>query len=173
MTHNLICNKKVTYCAFQRPDLSLEKGVKLRLAMTKFLMALGLFFVMAFACAAQQSQTSTAGEQMNHGILQGTVTIGPLRPGPQRETDTGTAPPELFASHKVIILSAADRSRVKEAQPGAKGSYRVELPPGKYLVDFEPHDIGVPRMKKAPLPEVTIRAGESTTFDLSIDTGMR
>lgn len=151
--------------------LILRESVKLRSAMAKSLMMFVLVFVVSLACAAQQTQTSTTMKQ-GMGVLEGKVTISPLRPGPQRDRDTDVPPPEVFTSHKVIIFSASDKSRVKEVQADSRGAYRIELPPGKYLVDFEPHDIGMPRLK-APLPDVTITAGETSTLNLDIDTGMR
>lgn len=105
------------------------------------------------------------------GILQGKFSVGPLRPGPQRiDEDNSEAAAKIFASHKIVILSAKDKSEIKEVAIDSRGAYRVELPAGEYLVDIKPADIGI---RKLPPRSVTIQAGKSTNLDLDFDTGMR
>ena len=107
---------------------------------------------------------------MKSGFLEGRVTVGPLRPGPVRADEQEPAPPpELFASHRILIL-AADRRKVKEVAIDARGYFKTELPPGDYLVSLTPNDIG---MRKQPPSAVTVVSGKTATLNLDIDTGMR
>lgn len=138
------------------------------LELSRSLLLLLSFFL---ACATHQTQTAQTQDKGNMGTLQGKFSVGPLHPGPQRiDEDNSDAASKMFASHKIVILSAKDKSKIKEVAIDSKGAYKVDLPAGEYLVDIEPADIG---MRKLPPRSVTIQAGKSTNLDLDFDTGMR
>ena len=106
------------------------------------------------------------------GIIEGKVTIGPLRPGPVRiNQPEPEVPPEMFASHKIVILSEDQSSQVAETKIDSKGNFRVDVPAGNYFITFSPHDIGFKQSN--PPHSVSVQAGQTTHFDLDIDTGMR
>jgi len=105
------------------------------------------------------------------GSIEGRVTIGPLRPGPvhvdQQEPEV---PPELFASHKIVVLNQDGKTTIAETKIDSKGNYKVDVPAGTYLVDVQPHDIG---MGNFTPQEVVVEPGLSAQHDIDIDTGMR
>jgi hypothetical protein len=105
------------------------------------------------------------------GSIEGRVTIGPLRPGPVRADQTEPeVPPELFASHKLVILSPDGKTIIIESKLDSKGNYKVDVPAGTYLVDVQPHDIG---MGNFTAQSVVVEAGKTVRHDIDIDTGMR
>lgn len=126
---------------------------------------------MLIGCSTHQKDSGGAGTSDERGILQGRVTIGPLRPGPVHlDQPEPEPPPELFEKHKVAVLTADGKKEIARVALDAKGNYRIELPPGDYLVDFVPHDIGLRQM---PAESVNIQPGQTTILNLDIDTGMR
>jgi hypothetical protein len=103
------------------------------------------------------------------GTLDGKVVIGPNCPV-ERVGVPCPPPPSVWKSHMVRITDAAGRT-VQELAADRSGHFRTELPPGSYSVDFVPHDIG---MKRGVTPQsVQVRAGQTTTVVIDIDTGMR
>jgi hypothetical protein len=110
-------------------------------------------------------------EMKSNGWIEGRVTIGPLRPGPVRaDQQEPEVPPELFASHKLVVLSQDGNTKVVETKIDSKGYYKVSVPAGTYLVDVQPHDIGMGRFTPQ---EATVEAGKTIQHDIDIDTGMR
>jgi len=106
----------------------------------------------------------------NTGSIEGSVKIGPLKPGPVRQNEPPPDTTRLFSSHKIVILSEDGDKVVQEVPLDAQGNYRVSLPPGKYRVDFQPHDIGMTPFQPQM---VTVEANQTARHDLEIDTGMR
>jgi len=53
--------------------------------------------------------------------------------------------------------------------PDSEGAYKIELPAGRYVVDLEKQ-----HMFGKSLPAyIDIRSGETTTLNITIDTGIR
>jgi hypothetical protein len=117
---------------------------------------------------AKENSHSTA--MRNEGTIEGRVEIGPLKPGPVRQDEPPPDTTKLFSSHKVVILSADGNKVVQEVPLDAGGNYKVSLPPGKYRIDFQPHDIGITPLKPQM---VTVEAKQTTRRDIEIDTGIR
>ena len=131
-------------------------------------MTLWFFLFLAFlsGCAHQSMPSDTKS-----GSIEGQVTIGPLRPGPVRvDQPEPEVPPELFASHKIVVLSQDGKTTILESKLDSKGNYKVDVPAGTYLVDVQPHDIGMGRFTPQ---EVVVEAGQTVRHDIDIDTGMR
>ena len=117
---------------------------------------------------AREETRSTS--MRNEGTVEGRVTVGPLRPGPVRKDEPPPDTTKLFSSHKIVILKADEDKVIQEVSLDSEGNYKVSLPPGKYRIDFQPHDIGI----RPYQPEmVTVEANQTTRHDLDIDTGMR
>ena len=119
-------------------------------------------------CAAHKNPQQ---EMKPSGIIQGRLTIGPVCPGPERLDRPCEPPPEMYAAHRLIVLSADTSTKIMEITMDAKGYYKAELPPGAYVMDFAPRDIGMPG-GFPPTPFV-IEPGKTSQLDLDIDTGMR
>lgn len=103
------------------------------------------------------------------GVLTGHVTIGPLRPV-ERPGDPTDIPPEVYDARKVMVYDRSGKNLVKRVDIGHDGRYRVELPPGVYVVDI--NRLGIDRSREVPRT-IEIRAGEVVTIDIDIDTGIR
>jgi hypothetical protein len=125
-----------------------------------------MFLVFLAGCTHKAMTNDTKS-----GSIEGRITIGPLRPGPVRaDQPEPEVPPELFASHKIVVLSQDGKTTIVESKPDSKGNYKVDVPAGTYLVDVQPHDIG---MGNFTPQEVVVEAGQTVHHDIDIDTGMR
>jgi hypothetical protein len=104
------------------------------------------------------------------GILEGHMTIGPLVPVVREGEAEPTPAPEVYASRQIVIYGKGGRSEITRVQIDAKGNYRVELPPGTYVVDI--NRLGIDRGIDLPTT-VDIASGRTTVLDVEIDTGIR
>jgi hypothetical protein len=108
------------------------------------------------------------------GLLQGSVTIGPITPV-EIPGQNPIVPPEVFSSRKVLVYDSAGKSLIKEViiyqvKQTANGYYTVQLEPGVYQINVTNTGIG----GGANLPEtITITAGQTMILDIDIDTGIR
>ena len=105
-------------------------------------------------------------EVINPGILTGIVTIGPLCP-----VEPCPPNPQIYLSHKLLILASNKATVVQIVGMDSQGKYQTSLPTGIYFVDFTPHDIGIPGSFVPPMAR--IEAGKVTRLDIHIDTGIR
>lgn len=105
-----------------------------------------------------------------NGFLQGKITIGPLCPVERIPPDERCQPTaETYAAWPIAVYSLNQEIKISDIKPDVAGFYKVELPAGTYIVNFE---------RQTPfarsLPEtVIIKEGETTIFDIDIDTGIR
>ena len=103
------------------------------------------------------------------GVLEGTVTIGPLCPvEPCQITPEELA--ETYATRKVIVYNAERSSVIKELSLDKTGKYKTELIPGQYIVDI--NHAGMDRSSDVP-KAVIIESARTTIVNISIDTGLR
>jgi hypothetical protein len=99
------------------------------------------------------------------GILEGTVTIGPLCPTePCNPSEEQLA--QLYDTVYVEIYKELEL--FQRIGVDNKGFYKAELPPGIYLVNVP--DVGMLNMEPE---EVNIAAGKKKILDFEIDTGIR
>jgi len=113
-----------------------------------------------------------------NGILQGEVTIGPLCP-----VEPCNLPPEQIAkfyeARKVIVYDKTTKSKVAEVNLDKNGRYTFSLKAGEYIVDVsDAEGNALPLDGRRPIgsaipEEVEVKAGEITTLDFDIDTGIR
>jgi hypothetical protein len=114
--------------------------------------------------------TTTPG---GYGYLSGNVTVGPLTPVERIDVTPPPPDPSVFTSRHLLLYEADGKTLVQEIsiQPaGYHGTYNVSLAPGTYVLD-SPH-MGVGGARGLP-QTVTIEAGNTTTLDVDIDTGIR
>lgn len=109
----------------------------------------------------------TSGEA---GTLAGYVRVGPLQPVAQAGVPEPTPPPEVYAERKVVVYNASGDREVARVDIGPDGAYSFALQPGAYTIDI--NHLGIDVAKGLPAI-VEIRAGETTTLDIDIDTGIR
>jgi hypothetical protein len=100
------------------------------------------------------------------GLLEGTVTLGPITPVEQMGGEPNTRPYEAS-----IDVTTPDGDVVETVESGSDGAFSVRLPAGSYRL--------VPRSpKNSPLPyaapvDTTIVAGETTNVEIAYDSGIR
>jgi hypothetical protein len=102
------------------------------------------------------------------GTLTGNVSIGPLCP----VEPCMVSPDRLAAAYaaRTIVVSDTGGSVIATTAPDPYDGYSFRLKPGIYIVDIRHSGID----RSPDLPEtVTIRAGETVTLDIAIDTGIR
>jgi hypothetical protein len=149
---------------------------------TTFLIAAGLLFCAAIlpACSPVEpaegqgtpggpgsTDSGIAGET---AVLTGQVVFGPLTPVIVEGEPTPEIPPEAFEGRSVLIYLPDGETFFAEAQVGPDGVYRIELPPGDYVVDFTLVTIET----SASVPaEITLSPGQVLEFDIDVDTGIR
>lgn len=99
--------------------------------------------------------------------IEGQAVISPVRPGPQRQGDPGSAPYKTT----LVVWSADGGREVTRFETGSDGRFRVALPPGTYRIG-SPSQTGrfVPR---AGEETVTVEAGKYVRVTISFDSGIR
>lgn len=109
-------------------------------------------------------------EQKATGTLQGRVAIGPLQPVVRADEPTPVVPPEVYAARQIVIYTADGQTQITRVPIGPDGTYQVALRAGSYVVDINRG--GMDSSKDLPA-NVQIVAGQTTTLDVEIDTGIR
>ena len=110
--------------------------------------------------------------QQEQGLLEGTISIGPICPvesDPPRPECLPTA--ETYKAYPVTIWTSDGRRKITQLNPLPDGSFRAELDPGRYMVILEKENAAI---GSSNLPsEIIINSGEETFFNINIDTGIR
>jgi hypothetical protein len=111
--------------------------------------------------------STTVGE----GTLSGKVTIGPICPV-ERPDVPCPVPAEAYEARKILVYIQLKGGLALYSDVSIKtdGTYSVNLPEGAYVVEMKPN--GIDRSPDVPA-DIVIKAGETTTLDISIDTGIR
>ncbi len=104
------------------------------------------------------------------GSLRGQVVIGPNCPV-ERPGMPCPAPPEAYASREFLVLSSGQKKTITSFHADMSGNYIVSLPPGNYVIVSAKTGMGF--MSKDLPVTVTIKSGETSTFNINIDTGIR
>jgi len=136
-----------------------KRGAWLRAAAVLAAVALvaGVATSLAAACGGASGPT---------GVLEGTVTLGPISPVEQVGGGPNTRP---YAA--TIAVQTADGDVVATVESGDDGRFTLRLAAGAYrLVPRSPEDQPLPYA--APL-DVTIVAGETTAVEIPFDSGIR
>ena len=99
--------------------------------------------------------------------IEGQAVISPVRPGPVRQGESGSAPYKAT----LVVWSADSDREVTRFETDADGRFRVALPPGTYRV-------GAPAQKGRFLPRaseetVTVTSGRYTKLTIGFDSGIR
>lgn len=128
--------------------------------MKAFVLVLAIIGLLLSGCAASVQET---------GTLAGKVSIGPLSPV-QMVGEVEVVPPEVYAARKVLVYDKSGKNLIKQVDIDSTGHYLVELKPASYTVDI--NHLGIDRSGEVPR-QLEIRAGETVTLDIDIDTGIR
>jgi hypothetical protein len=109
--------------------------------------------------------------ETKYGVITGKVSFGPLKPGPESLVEESQdVPAKIYETHKVAVFNEEGKKKIGEVPINKEGIYRIELPPGKYILRITPNSFG--RFSNQPF-KAEIVAGKTVQLDISVDTGMR
>ena len=106
-----------------------------------------------------------------NGILEGTISIGPICPVEKIPPDPACLPTaETYKAYPIYVCTPDGSKKITLIIPAPDGSFSTELVPGDYLIILDKKNgIG-----SSNLPQtVTIKPLETTTISIDIDTGIR
>lgn len=92
-----------------------------------------------------------------------------------REVDLADGTPasgngENYAEYPLIVLSQDRKKEVTRVTADGNGNYRVELPPGDYVLDVQRRPRG--RARATPQP-FTVVSGQTVHVDMNVSSGVR
>jgi len=109
---------------------------------------------------------------VSSGFLEGHVKIFPLRD--VNLADDAKLPNaennQPYSEYPLIIRSGDGKKEITQMTVNREGNYRVELPPGDYVLDVQRPEPGHVR---AALRPFTVVSGQTVRVDMDIDTGIR
>lgn len=118
-------------------------------------------------------------EVILEGTLEGRFTIGPLcgiEPANADENHPcGLSFEQLdaiYGKYTVQLINASTGKVVAEKKMDRTGLYSFSVPDGMYNLEYQPHVSTTNKVQKLPTG-FKVSAGEKTTIDISIDTGLR
>ena len=111
-----------------------------------------------------------ASDPVLPGFVEGHVKVFPLsdvNPAADgRAAITDSAVP--YAEYPLLVLTRDGKKEITRVTPDQHGNYRIELPPGDYILGVEAH---TPKRPK-PRP-FTVVSEQTVRVDMSVDTGIR
>ena len=112
--------------------------------------------------------------EVEKGLLQGNVLIGPITPVEQPGQEL-TLRCDVYALRKIMIYDKSGEKLIQQVDIDCDEEeqitrYRVELDPGIYTVDI--NRIGIDYSDDVP-KQVEIQSGLTFKLDIEIDTGIR
>ena len=115
--------------------------------------------------------TQQPAKPLEKGFLEGKITIGPICPVERFPPDPNCEPKEeTYTAWQIAIWTSDERKKVAQIQPDLNGTYKLELPVGTYVVDFEKEQ----HFGGNNLPAtIAIDSGKTTVLNIDIDTGIR
>ena len=101
------------------------------------------------------------------GFVEGHLTI--ISPKPVQPTDENVAAEvgQNYADYPLVILSQDGQKEIARVTVDMDGNYRVELPPGDYVLDVQGR---VRRHVRAKPQPFTVVSNQTVHIDMHIDT---
>jgi len=111
-----------------------------------------------------------ASDPVPPGFVEGHLKIFPLSDVNVAADDrTATMAAEApYAEYPLVVLTRDGKREITRVTPDQHGNYRIELPPGDYILDVEAE---IPKRPK-PRP-FTVVSKQTVRVDMSVDTGIR
>ena len=106
------------------------------------------------------------------GILEGTMTIGPICPV-ERIDHPCLPTPEMFAMRKIAVYKSDKKTLVTTITPDGNGKFSMPLSVGSYYVSMVSLQSGGPGGVSGLPTIITIKQGATIHLEISIDTGIR
>jgi len=102
--------------------------------------------------------------------MQGHLKILSPKPVDLGDENAATVTAENYADYPLLILSRGGKKEIARITANRNGNYRVELPPGDYVLDVQGRAPGHVRAKPQPF---TVVSNQPVRVDMDIDTGIR
>jgi hypothetical protein len=139
-----------------------RKRLIFRTMRANYLLTLVLIVCSINLCQAQNSPIPTSPSTTG---FEGTIRVGPVRGGPVRPGISSTKP---FGNKEFAVVS--DKVTGTTFTTDEQGRFRVEMPPGHYLVSVKGEKKGVGGC--GPF-EIDVVAGQMKKVEWQCDTGIR
>ncbi len=111
--------------------------------------------------------------KLGNGVLKGHVDVGPLCPGPvsydlleNRCFNTAD-----YSQTQIIVATVGSKNVIQSANVDNSGDYSLSLAPGDYTVSYK-SNYGI-NPTTSTGKQVTIKSGQLSTVNFTIDTGIR
>jgi hypothetical protein len=116
--------------------------------------------------------SAASSDAVPPGFLEGHVKIFPL--SDVNLADDATAAKaeteQPYSEYPLIIRSRDRKKEITQVTVNRNGNYRVELPPGDYVLDVQGPESKPVRVKPRPF---TVVSNQTVRVDMDIDTGIR
>ena len=113
-----------------------------------------------------------AGDPAAQGVVEGHMRIFPL--SDVNLADDGGAPnsgnAQPYFQYRLIVRSREGKKEITQVSVNQSGNYRIELPPGDYVLDVLGPESRPARTKPRPF---TVVSNQTVRVDMDIDTGIR
>jgi hypothetical protein len=137
----------------------------------KSLIVAFIFMLALFSCKEKEQMLSI--DDWGIGTLKGKISIGPLCPVETYPPSPACQPTmETYKNWATAVWTKDKKLKVMDIKPNLDGSYEIGIEEGEYVIDFiSPHNSGI---GSSNLPHsVIIDEGDTSKFDITIDTGIR
>lgn len=126
----------------------------------------GILTLFFFSCTEQNLVSG-------NGTLKGKISIGPLCPVETDPPLPGCLPTmETYKAWATAVWTLNKKSKVAILNPKLDGTYEISIPAGNYIIDFDQNNIN--HIGGSNLPAfISIAFGDTTKFNINIDTGIR
>ena len=106
------------------------------------------------------------------GFVEGHVKIFPLSDVNLADDGnrTNTATSEPYSQYPLVVLTRDGKKEITQVTVNRNGNYRIELPPGDYMLDMQGPESRSVRVKPRPF---TVVSNQTVRVDMTIDTGIR
>jgi len=132
-------------------------------------MSLYLKCLIAAAASFALADTAAPSEGVPQGFMEGHLKIvSPSAVEPSDNMPRPAVAPEIYAKTPLIILSQDGQKEITRVTPDETGHYRVELPPGAYVIDVQDRVAKHVRAKPQPF---TVVSNQTVRVDMNIIIG--
>ena len=108
------------------------------------------------------------------GVLKGKISIGPICPVERIPPDPACLPTmETYKAWATAVWTLDKKAKVATLDPNLDGTYQIELPVGNYMIDFDVARTGRIGGSNILPALISIALGDTTNFNIDIDTGIR
>ncbi len=105
----------------------------------------------------------------DQGTVSGQVLLGPTCPVIKNPPDPACADKPYKTTVQVILANSPSSQTYATAQSNDQGFYEISLPPGNYALQ----PVGGSMLPRCQTTEITVKANQQQTINLSCDTGIR